>query len=80
MLVKFMGSQGGRPMEPNFLFCWPHAQIGVVSSKDLLAHGSKVSMEELIKQESQYPSSALLHDGVILPSETRKVSKLLLLL
>lgn len=62
-------------MQPNFLFCWPHARMGVASPKHILDNSeSKISEAELIKQESEYPTSALLHDGVILPSESRKVS------
>lgn len=68
--VKF---QGGRAMQPNFLFCWPHARMGVASPKHLLDY-VRTSESDLMKLESQYPTSALIHDGIILPSETRKVS------
>lgn len=60
-------------MQPNFMFSWPHAQIGVSSFSD-----SPAELEEdTVRQELfEYPSSSLNHDGVILPSETRKVNVL----
>jgi len=66
--------QCGRAMEPNFLFSWPHARMGVASPKHIMeCEVDDFKNEELVKLESEYPTAALLHDGVILPSETRKV-------
>lgn len=65
--------QCGKAMEPHFMFCWPHARMGVASPKHLSDYEPITSEEELKKLESEYPTSALIHDGVILPSETRKV-------
>lgn len=63
-------------MQPNFVFCWPHARMGVASAKHLLMHQSRTNEADLIKLESEYPTAAMMHDGVILPSETRKVNSL----
>lgn len=57
--------QCGRAMQPNFMFSWPHARMGVASPKHL--------GKELGDLDSNYTSSAMIHDGIILPSETRKV-------
>ncbi len=63
-------------MQPNFMFCWPHARMGVASYQDLQRlQGSEGNEETLMVQEYQYPTAAMMHDGVILPSETRKVTK-----
>lgn len=61
-------------MQPRFMFCWPHAEMGVASSDDLVDMMAGVNKEDLEQMESLYPTSALLHDGVILPGETRKVN------
>ena len=66
-------------MQPNFLFSWPHAKVGVASPQHLLECGSTATETEMIKQESEYPTSILLHDGVILPSETRQVSLIIII-
>lgn len=61
-------------MQPNFMFCWPHARMGVASWQDLARlQGHSKDEGTLILQESQYPTASMMHDGIILPSETRKV-------
>ena len=61
-------------MQPNFMFCWPHAKIGVASWQDLQRlQGCEGNEDALFQELSQYPTAAMLHDGIILPSETRKV-------
>lgn len=64
-------------MQPRFMFCWPHARMGVACSRHLLDAGvqESTSKEQLQQEEADYPTSALLHDGLILPSETRQVLK-----
>jgi acetyl-CoA carboxylase carboxyltransferase component len=52
-------------MQPNFMFSWPHARVGVASSQHM-GNG-------LTDLDSEYASSAMIHDDIILPSETRKV-------
>ena len=48
--------------------------MGVASCQHLLKYGNSGECEEtLTVQESQYPAANMMHDGVILPSETRKV-------
>ena len=70
-------------MDTNFMFCWPHARQAIASYAHRAQAASHahfkqnpvptVSNEELVKDELMYPSSALYHDGIILPSETRQV-------
>ena len=64
-------------MQPNFMFCWPHARIGIASTEDLLDEMGKdqnsTEKEKFMKVESEHPGSAMIHDGTILPSETRRV-------
>lgn len=55
-------------MQPNFMFSWPHGRMGVASSEQL---GTELDSADL---DYEYTSSNLIHDGCILPSETRKVS------
>ena len=56
-------------MQPNFMFSWPHARMGVASPEHL---GNELASSG--DMDSQYCSSTMIHDGLILPSETRKVS------
>jgi len=71
-------------MDTNFMFCWPHARQAIASHAHRTQAAShaqfkqdslpSASEKELVKDELMYPSSALYHDGIILPSETRQVS------
>ncbi len=58
------------------MFCWPHAKMGVASSEDILEmSASRLSKEDVVRDESMHPTSSLLHDGVVLPSQTRQVTQ-----
>ena len=59
-------------MQPNFMFSWPHAKIGVAPTEYLCRHSAQ-EYDKLLWTETQYNCSAMIHDGIILPSETRKV-------
>ncbi|XP_051868794.1 methylcrotonoyl-coenzyme A carboxylase 2 isoform X2 [Pristis pectinata] len=75
----------GRSFDPNFLFLWPNARIGLVSpnycSKFLESDGEiqdevqlKIMKEMLEVQSSAFHSSSRIwDDGVILPTDTRTV-------
>ena len=59
--------QCNRSMSPNFLFTWPHAQIGVgdISQSSDYNRLTKISAEDSTQR--------LLDDGLILPHQTKKV-------
>ncbi|OBT56019.1 3-methylcrotonyl-CoA carboxylase beta subunit [Pseudogymnoascus sp. 24MN13] len=71
----------GRAYSPRFMWMWPNAKIGVMGgeqlSKVMEAVGKKVDPElkSRIERESEavFSSARLWDDGVILPSQTRKV-------
>nr|XP_034978436.1 probable methylcrotonoyl-CoA carboxylase beta chain, mitochondrial isoform X4 [Zootoca vivipara] len=78
----------GRSFDPNFLFLWPNARIGLVDSRhchilsfiwDADRQGAEVDLKllkEKLEEESSafYSSARLWDDGVILPQSSRKVS------
>lgn len=75
-------AMSGRAFDPNFLFMWPNAKIGVMGGGQaagvLSSIGNKTNREQLEKQfetESSvyYSTSRLWDDGVIDPADTRKV-------
>ncbi|XP_073498777.1 biotin-dependent 3-methylcrotonyl-coenzyme A carboxylase beta1 subunit-like [Phyllobates terribilis] len=75
----------GRSYEPNFLFLWPNARIGLVDAGRLSWSDQKdkgwtdetefKSQLDRLKEESSafYSSARLWDDGVILPQDTRPV-------
>jgi 3-methylcrotonyl-CoA carboxylase beta subunit len=75
-------AMSGRAFDPNFLFMWPNAKIGVMGGGQaagvLSSIGNKTNREQLEKQfetESSvyYSTSRLWDDGVIDPADTRNV-------
>lgn len=73
----------GRSMEPNFLFSWPLAQIGLMTPRQAAQTMKQIS-DESVSEESLmsafqdkckafYASGNLWDDGIILPQETRRV-------
>ncbi|KAG9465603.1 hypothetical protein GDO78_018014 [Eleutherodactylus coqui] len=78
--------QCGRSYEPNFLFLWPNARIGLLDAtrlswsdqKDEGWTDEKEFSAQLyrLKEESSafYSSARIWDDGVILPEDTRPVS------
>jgi acetyl-CoA carboxylase carboxyltransferase component len=87
--VVFGGSYGagnyamaGRAFDPNFLFMWPNAKIGVMGGEQaagvLQSIKSKTDGKSLIQQfeeesSAYYSTSRLWDDGIIDPVDTRKV-------
>lgn len=71
----------GRGYSPRFLFMWPNAKIGVMGSEQLTAVMETVGksvdpeLKARIERESEavYSSARIWDDGVILPSQTRRV-------
>ncbi|XP_075688930.1 biotin-dependent 3-methylcrotonyl-coenzyme A carboxylase beta1 subunit-like [Rhinoderma darwinii] len=75
----------GRSYEPNFLFLWPNARIGLVDAARFSWSGQKYegwtdetefrTLLNRLKEESSafYSSARLWDDGVILPQDTRPV-------
>uniref|UniRef100_A0A670IVN3 methylcrotonoyl-CoA carboxylase n=1 Tax=Podarcis muralis TaxID=64176 RepID=A0A670IVN3_PODMU len=77
----------GRSFDPDFLFLWPNARIGLVDSRhchtlsfiwDADRQGAEVDLKllkEKLEEESSafYSSARLWDDGVILPQSSRKV-------
>ncbi|KAM4022467.1 LOW QUALITY PROTEIN: methylcrotonoyl-CoA carboxylase beta chain, mitochondrial-like [Anomaloglossus baeobatrachus] len=75
----------GRSYEPNFLFLWPNARIGLVDAANLSWSDQKdegwtdetefkTQMNRLKEESSAFYSSARIwDDGVILPQDTRPV-------
>ena len=75
-------AMAGRAYDPDFLFMWPHARIGVMGGEQaysVLRHigGSDIpnSLAGQFEQESSawYSSSRLWDDGIIDPADTRDV-------
>lgn len=75
-------AMAGRAFDPNFLFMWPNAKIGVMGGEQaagvLQSINSKTGGRDLIEQfeaESSvyYSSSRIWDDGIIDPVDTRKV-------
>lgn len=76
----------GRSFDPNFLFLWPNARVGLVDTdsappcrQDGGSSGDEEEFNTLLtrlKEESSafYSSARLWDDGVILPDDTRQVS------
>ncbi len=87
--VVFGGSYGagnyamaGRAFDPNFLFMWPNAKIGVMGGEQaagvLQSIKSKTDGKSLIQQfedesSAYYSTSRLWDDGIIDPVDTRKM-------
>ncbi|KAI9780566.1 MAG: Methylcrotonoyl-CoA carboxylase beta chain, mitochondrial [Geoglossum umbratile] len=71
----------GRAYSPRFLWMWPNAKIGVMGSEQLSSVMSAVGksvdpeLKTRIERESDaiFSSARLWDDGIILPSQTRKV-------
>jgi 3-methylcrotonyl-CoA carboxylase beta subunit len=93
--VVFGGSYGagnyamsGRAYDPNFLFMWPNARIGVMGGEQASfvlsnirqdrANSSAPSLVEQFDEQSTalYSTSRLWDDGIIDPAETRNVLSL----
>lgn len=75
-------AMAGRAYDPDFLFIWPHARIGVMGGEQasgVLQHiGSSEtnnSLSSRFEQENSawYSSSRLWDDGIIDPAETRDI-------
>ncbi len=74
-------AMSGRAYEPDFLFMWPHARIGVMGGEQasgVLHHIGSSGPGSLVEQfdkesTSYYSSSRLWDDGIIDPAETRTV-------
>ncbi|XP_062920263.1 methylcrotonoyl-coenzyme A carboxylase 2 isoform X2 [Mobula hypostoma] len=75
----------GRSFDPNFLFLWPNARIGLVNSSycskflendgEIPDEGQWKIMKEKLEVESSafHSSSRIWDDGVILPADTRTI-------
>ncbi|KAG8437148.1 hypothetical protein GDO86_008011 [Hymenochirus boettgeri] len=76
----------GRSFDPNFLFLWPNARVGLVDvnypsvhswgREDYCEHGlEEKQTAEKLKEESTafYSTARLWDDGVILPQDSRQV-------
>jgi len=78
---KLIGSVSGRAYSPRLLFMWPNAKIGVMGSEQLSAvmeavgRSADPALKERIDRESEatFSSARLWDDGVIPPSQTRKM-------
>lgn len=75
-------AMAGRAFDPNFLFMWPNAKIGVMGGEQaagvLQSIKSKTDGKSLIEQfheesSAYYSTSRLWDDGIIDPAETRNV-------
>jgi len=75
-------AMAGRAFDPNFLFMWPNAKIGVMGGEQaagvLATVGNKINRGPLEKQfasESSvyYSTSRLWDDGIIDPADSREV-------
>lgn len=75
-------AMAGRAYDPNFLFMWPNAKIGVMGGEQaagvLQSIKSKADGQSLIQQfedesSAYYATSRLWDDGIIDPVDTRKV-------
>lgn len=73
--------KSGRAYSPRLLFMWPNAKIGVMGSEQLSAvmeavgRSADPALKERIDRESEatFSSARLWDDGVIPPSQTRKM-------
>lgn len=75
-------AMAGRAFDPNFLFMWPNAKIGVMGGEQaasvLQTIKSKNGGNDLIEQferesSAYYSTSRLWDDGIVAPVDTRKV-------
>ena len=75
-------AMAGRAFDPHFLFMWPNARISVMGGEQaagvLRSIGSNGSTDSLLHEfeeqsSAYYSSSRLWDDGIIAPSDTRKV-------
>ncbi|MFA9391903.1 MAG: carboxyl transferase domain-containing protein [Prolixibacteraceae bacterium] len=75
-------AMAGRAFDPNFLFMWPNAKIGVMGGEQaagvLNSIKSKTNGASLIQQfedesSAYYATSRIWDDGIIDPVDTRKV-------
>jgi len=75
-------AMAGRAYDPDFLFMWPHARIGVMGGEQasgVLQHIGNNEKDHALagqfEQESTawYSSSRLWDDGIIDPADTRKI-------
>ena len=74
-------AMAGRAFDPDFLFMWPHARIGVMGGEQAssvlqsVGGAGKDSLKQQFDRESTayYSSSRLWDDGIIDPAETRNV-------
>lgn len=66
----------GRSMSPRFLYLWPTASIS--AEEDLSEYAENEEQRKKLEEQSScfYSSSYIWDDGVILPSDTRKVLSL----
>lgn len=78
-------AMSGRAFDPNFLFMWPNAKIGVMGGEQaagvLSTIKSKAGGQDLIDQfevesSAYYSTSRLWDDGIIDPVDTRKILSL----
>ncbi len=74
-------AMAGRAFDPDFLFMWPHARIGVMGGEQAssvlqsVGGAGKDSLKQQFERESTayYSSSRLWDDGIIDPAETRNI-------
>ena len=74
-------AMAGRAYDPDFLFMWPNAKIGVMGgqqAQDVLNSVKGTKNKELIKQfeeesSAYYSTSRLWDDGIIDPIDTRSI-------
>jgi 3-methylcrotonyl-CoA carboxylase beta subunit len=74
-------AMAGRAFNPDFLFMWPNARIGVMGgqqAQDVLDSINKNNQEDLLRRfeeesSAYYSTSRLWDDGIIDPADTRTV-------
>ena len=74
-------AMAGRAFDPDFLFMWPHARIGVMGGEqassvlESIGGAAKDSLKHQFERESTayFSSSRLWDDGIIDPAETRDI-------
>ncbi len=74
-------AMAGRAFNPDFLFMWPNARIGVMGGRqaqDVLDSINKNNQEDLLRRfeeesSAYYSTSRLWDDGIIDPADTRTV-------
>ncbi len=75
-------AMAGRAYDPDFLFMWPHARIGVMGGEQaagvlqtITQNGDNNNLVEQFEQESTayYSSSRLWDDGILDPAQTRDI-------